>query len=103
VFLDPPYVPVSGTANFTEYQAGGFGRDDQERLAGMLTDLDRRGVLFLLTNAAEAMPLYVGKGWEIAEVKVARNINSDGAKRGDVSEILVANYGLGLARKELAA
>jgi DNA adenine methylase len=89
-FLDPPYVPVSDTANFTAYTARGFGPEDQARLARGLSYIDRCGARFLLTNAAEAMPLY--PGWPIAVASVARSINSKGDKRGKVDEILVTNY-----------
>jgi DNA adenine methylase len=33
VYLDPPYYPVSDTANFTGYISDAFGIDDQKRLA----------------------------------------------------------------------
>src|SRR5271166_109311 len=89
-FLDPPYVPVSDTADFTSYTAGGFGSEDQARLVRGLSQLDRRGAKFLLTNAAEALPLY--EGWQVTIAPVSRSINSKGAKRGKVDEILVTNY-----------
>ena len=89
-FLDRPYVPVSDTADFTSYTASGFGPEDQARLARGLSQLDRRGAKFLLTNAAEALPIY--QGWPVTIAPVSRSINSKGAKRGKVDEILVTNY-----------
>ena len=91
MFLDPPYVPVSETANFSAYTAGGFGPEDQERLAEALHRLDRAGAKFLLTNAAEALPLYQDD-WQVTVAAVGRSINSKGTKRGKVDEILVTNY-----------
>ena len=93
VFLDPPYVPVSTTTNFTGYSAGGFGPEDQDRLLRMLDVIDGRGARFLLTNAVEAMGLYAPR-WNVREVAVGRAINSNKDKRGKVGEILVANYAL---------
>jgi DNA adenine methylase len=90
-FLDPPYVPVSDTADFTSYTAAGFGPEDQARLARGLAMLDRRGAKFLLTNAAEALPLY-GSTWHVTVAPVARSINAKGTRRGNVDEILVTNY-----------
>ena len=89
-FLDPPYVPVSDTANFSAYTANGFGPEDQFRLSRGLSLLDRRGAKFLLTNAAEALPLY--QGWTVTVAPVSRSINSKGTKRGKVDEIIVTNY-----------
>jgi DNA adenine methylase len=89
-FLDPPYVPVSDTANFSAYTASGFSSEDQIRLAHGLALLDHKGAKFLLTNAAEALPLY--QDWHVTVAPVSRSINSKGAKRGKVDEILVTNY-----------
>jgi len=93
VFLDPPYVPANATtSNFTEYQAGGFGPEDQERLAAWLPMIHARGARFLLTNAISARSLY--EGWHVREVNVPRTINSKADKRGNVGEIMVANFPL---------
>ena len=43
VYFDPPYQPVSSTANFTGYTAQSFGWKDQERLAETFRELDERG------------------------------------------------------------
>jgi len=89
-YFDPPYVPVSDTANFTAYTSDGFGPSDQARLVRGLSQIDRRGAKFLLTNAAEAISLY--PDWHVTVAPVSRSINSKGAKRGKVDEILVTNY-----------
>ena len=54
VYLDPPYDPVSDTANFTGYNKGGFNRKEQERLKECCDELTRRGVKFMLSNSATA-------------------------------------------------
>jgi DNA adenine methylase len=48
VYFDPPYEPVSRTADFTDYAAAGFDRDDQERLLDAALALDARGVNVVL-------------------------------------------------------
>lgn len=52
VYLDPPYDPVSNSANFTGYDKGGFNRDEQTRLKNSCDKLDKKGVKFLLSNSA---------------------------------------------------
>lgn len=89
VFLDPPYVPSSATANFTDYSAGGFGPKDQARLVESLHKLDSVGAYWVLTNSdtEETRALY--EGWDIFAVKSSRGINCDAGKRGKVGEIVV--------------
>jgi DNA adenine methylase len=89
VYFDPPYLPKSETANFTSYTEGGFTLADHERLARTFKELADRGVAVLLSNAdvKRARTLYAG--YRIARIQARRNINSDGDKRGEVSEILV--------------
>jgi len=92
VYLDPPYVPVSDTADFTSYVPGGFGWIDQERLARVCRELWARGALVMLSNsdAKSVRDLYAG--FRIDTVLASRSINSRAAKRGKVREIVVRNY-----------
>jgi len=93
-YFDPPYAPVSKTAKFTSYAVDGFGPAEQERLKLELEALRDRGVRALLSNAdTPAMrELYASKNLYVATVSAARSINSDGGKRGEVSELVVTNY-----------
>ena len=52
VYFDPPYDPVSKSANFTAYSKLGFSREDQERLRDLCVELTDKGVNFLLSNAS---------------------------------------------------
>lgn len=98
VYLDPPYDPVSDTASFTGYNAGGFGSEEQIRLRDLCVELDEKGVKFLLSNSATKfiMDLYNSKNFKskitIDIVKAKRSINSNGNKRGEVDEVLIRNY-----------
>jgi len=94
VYLDPPYAPVSATADFTAYAAGGFGWSDQERLAKACTELWKRGARVMLSNsdAAPVRRLYEDLGFRIDEVRAARSINSRATSRGKVCELVVRNY-----------
>jgi DNA adenine methylase len=93
VYFDPPYVPLSRTATFTAYAPGGFGADEQARLANLFDRLARRGVEVLLSNSdvPEIRELY--GAYRIEIVKATRAINSKGSRRGPVSEVLVTNRG----------
>ncbi len=93
VYLDPPYDPVSDTANFTGYNKGGFNRKEQERLKECCDDLTRRGVNFMLSNSATAFIKELYQDYDITIVKAKRAINSNASKRGAVEEVLIRNYG----------
>lgn len=92
VYLDPPYDPVSGTANFTGYSKGGFGRDDQLRLREACDVLDAKGIKFMLSNSATDFIKEQYAAYHISVVQAKRAINSDAAKRGDVDEVVIRNY-----------
>jgi DNA adenine methylase len=89
VYFDPPYVPVSKTADFTAYAAGGFGRADQKRLVDEMRRLRRARASVVLSNAdtPEAHALY--EGFDTHSVKAPRPINSDKRKRGMTRELIV--------------
>lgn len=92
VYFDPPYDPISNKSNFTGYTKGGFGREEQVRLKERCDQLSKKGVRFLLSNASTAFILELYKEYEIKTIKARRAINSNGASRGDVNEVLIRNY-----------
>jgi len=95
VYLDPPYVPLSATAHFTAYTPGSFGPEDQERLREAFEDLTQRGVAALLSNSSHPAVerLYSGAGYTLETVAMSRAINSAGARRNPVPELLIGNMG----------
>lgn len=92
VYFDPPYVPVSATASFTEYSAGGFGHREQAELAAAVRELDRRGTRIVLSNSDthEVRRLYAGL--RIDQVFARRNVNTRADRRGPVAEVVVRNF-----------
>ncbi len=92
VYFDPPYAPVSDTADFTTYARGGFGREDQRRLADVFAELTRRGVQAMLSNSDVPWLRRLYAGHRIERARASRSINSDPSRRGKVSELIVRNY-----------
>lgn len=90
VYLDPPYKPLSATASFTEYSAGGFDMDEQMRLINTVEELDKMGVNFILSNSAVMHEEYK-ELFEVEYVMGGRSISRDGDGRGKTKEILVNN------------
>jgi DNA adenine methylase len=94
VYLDPPYHPLSATANFTGYTRGDFGRADQLRLRDAFERLTGRGVAAMLSNSDHAFvrQLYGGLGYRIETVSMSRAINSRGSARARIPELLIDNF-----------
>ena len=91
VYLDPPYHPLSDTANFTSYTPADFGIEDQRRLAGLFRELDRRGCRVMLSNSATDLVRELYYGYRQVEVWANRAISSRGDGRGAIAELLVMN------------
>ena len=51
LYFDPPYAPVSDTANFTGYTAGRFSSEDQRRLQRAVIELAGRGCHVIVSNS----------------------------------------------------
>lgn len=92
VYLDPPYHPVSASSNFTGYVQGGWSEADQIRLREVCDELNERNVKFLLSNSSTKFIIDQYQDYHISTVKANRAINSNGAKRGEVDEVLIRNY-----------
>ena len=58
IYFDPPYQPVSKTANFTSYTNRMFTDDDLERLANLAEKLDSMGCKVLLSNSKSKIVEY---------------------------------------------
>ncbi len=92
VYFDPPYIPLSRTANFTSYQQGGFSMEDQARLAEVFEALTRKGVYAMLSNSDVKWMHDTYKGYPIQRVSATRAVNRNANDRGPVFEVVVTNY-----------
>lgn len=90
VYFDPPYMPVSDTAKFTNYTANGFGEADHARMAKVAATLKQRGVGILVSNSDTPLirELY-GDGFEIIPVQAPRSMAARGSSRGKVQELVI--------------
>jgi DNA adenine methylase len=91
IYLDPPYIPLNKTSYFTSYDQTGFRHAEQQKLADLIRDIDRRGVRFLVSNAyvPELKDFY--SGFTIIEVQATRAINANKDGRHAISEALITN------------
>lgn len=92
VYFDPPYHPLSATANFTAYDRSGFGPDDQRQLRDVFAALGANGVRAMLSNSDTPFVRELYAGFRIDQVMVSRAVNSKASGRGKVAEVIVRNY-----------
>ena len=93
VYFDPPYQPVSDTANFTSYTHRDFTEDDLERLADLANQLNSKGCKVMLSNSnSKTVKKLFSSEWKIKEIKANRAINSNSQKRTGHKEIIIQNY-----------
>ena len=94
VYFDPPYVPLSQTANFTSYYSNGFNLRDQERLRDVCIELTKKNVYVTLSNSDTPITtnLFSYPFFSRDTVYSNRAINCNGSKRGKITELIIANY-----------
>lgn len=92
IYLDPPYVPLTATSNFTGYTAGSFGPADHKRLFKVFKKLVDRGCHVMLSNSNTDFVKDLYSGFNMKTVNSKRSINSDATKRGAIKELVVLSY-----------
>ena len=94
IYFDPPYQPISKTANFTSYTNKSFTTDDLARLADLCLKLDSKGCHVMLSNSdsKEVVGMFKEKNWNISKITANRAINSNSNKRTGHYELLIINY-----------
>ncbi len=90
IYFDPPYD--SDTSTFNSYTEDGFGKEEQKRLAGVYKKLADKGCYVMLSNHNTKLVNELYKEFNINVIEAKRNINSNGAKRGKVEEVIITNY-----------
>lgn len=92
IYCDPPYAPLSPTANFTSYHLNGFDHHEQQKLAQLAEHLSvESGINVLISNHdVPATREWYSKA-KLVELSVKRSISRVGAKRLPVKELL-AHY-----------
>ncbi|WP_434638423.1 adenine-specific DNA-methyltransferase [Klebsiella sp. I138] len=88
VYCDPPYAPLSSTANFTAYHTSSFNSEQQAHLARLAENLLEQRVPVLISNHDTALTREWYRLAKLHVVKVRRSISSNGGTRKKVDELL---------------
>ncbi|MBO7598502.1 MAG: DNA adenine methylase [Bacteroidales bacterium] len=98
VYIDPPYRPLTQTSAFTSYSENGFSDEQQIELGKFIDSISKKGVYFVANNSDPKNTnqddnffddLYTK--YLIERISASRAINSNGSKRGKISELLITN------------
>lgn len=89
IYCDPPYAPLSTTANFTSYAGNGFSLDDQAALADVAEKAAfERDIPVLISNHDTILTRRLYLGATLNTIKVKRTISRNGAGRNKVDELM---------------
>jgi len=97
-YFDPPYRPLSATANFTSYAQDSFCDTAQAELAAFIDAMSVRGTRIVASNS-DPKNLDEDDNFfdilysehNISRIQASRAINSNASKRGKINELLIAN------------
>lgn len=99
VYFDPPYRPLTPTANFTSYTKELFDDKNQLELARFVQELDNKGAKIVVsnsdpknTNKDDDFFDKVYSKQNIKRVSATRMINRNSDARGKISELLISNF-----------
>jgi len=98
VYADPPYVPISDTANFTAYSSDGFSEEDHRKLAKLSKEAPCP-VIISNHDVPLTREIY-SEADDMKTIDVSRHISSDGSKRKSVKEVLILYNYKGVKSKE---
>ncbi len=88
VYCDPPYAPLSSTANFSDYTAAGFSQEQQQQLADKAQELSQRGVSVIISNHDTPFTREIYQKARITEFDVQRFISSKANQRNKAPELV---------------
>ena len=87
-YCDPPYAPITRTANFTGYSAKRFTLDDQRQLATLAKALTNKGATVLISNHDTPFTREIYKGAKCKLIEVRRTISCNISARDKVAELI---------------
>jgi DNA adenine methylase len=88
VYFDPPYIPISNTASFTEYATEGFTYQQQLELVELVESLASREIKVVLSNHDLPITRELYKNAKIYPIQVSRTIAAKGSSRKKANELI---------------
>lgn len=99
VYFDPPYRPITDTANFTAYTENLFNDEKQIELARFVDDMNRKGAKIVISNSdpknsntEDDFFDNIYSSHKIKRVEATRMISCNSEARGKIRELLISNF-----------
>ncbi len=89
VYFDPPYLPVTKTANFVDYTRESFGWEDHVELASEFVRLHDLGCTVILSNSDTRRIRDLYCNFAIRTARVERLINCNASRRTGQRELMI--------------
>ena len=93
IYCDPPYLPLSSTAGFTQYDGQAFTPSHHEQLVSLLRDIHRRtGAPVVVSSGDTPLSRQLYQGFTLSMQKVNRSVSADRRARVPVIELTGTLY-----------
>ncbi|MCH5049388.1 DNA adenine methylase [Pectobacterium aquaticum] len=89
IYCDPPYLPASDTANFTQYHHSAFTQENHRQLASLLRAANRvHKSPIVISNSDTPATREIYQGFKFHEIAVQRSISANAITRGAAKEVI---------------
>lgn len=88
IYCDPPYVPLSPSANFSGYTDKKFSEQDQIDLANLAMESTKQGITVIISNHDTPFTRHQYRQSEIISFPVMRHISCHADKREQAQELV---------------
>lgn len=87
VYIDPPYIPMSATSNFTNYTKEGFGLPEQKMLAEALLDLGSYGIPIIASNSNTPLALSLYDAFSKSVIHAPRSVGGASSAKEIIAKL----------------
>ncbi|ENR8889563.1 DNA adenine methylase [Citrobacter koseri] len=89
IYCDPPYLPESETANFTQYHSAPFGEKEHRQLVSALLEVNHQtGASVVISNSDTEATRTIYQPFRMYEIIVQRSVSTDKDNRQKAKEVI---------------
>ena len=89
IYCDPPYLPASDTANFTQYHTEPITEQQHRQLAADLLGVNRKyGAPVVISNSDTVTTREIYHHFRLHEIDVQRSVSTDASNRQKAKEVI---------------